>query len=125
MVKALSPAAVDIENVAKYFMNTVHRLYTCSLHPQKYDQDWAVRLRTPQVGDMVAEITAYFAPASRRIGKLISLTEEPYPYENWDEAYEGRPIPTRPIYTIEALNGKAERWENCHFLSLPETYDFP
>jgi hypothetical protein len=109
----------DIRTLSQGIASTARRLYTASL--SRYDEDWAVRMRTPTPGDLVVEVTAYFRPVETRVGKLVSITDEPYPYENWDEAYEGRPVPTRPIYTIVMLEGKTIRWENCQFVALPTT----
>lgn len=109
----------DFRTLAKGIASSARRLYTHSL--SQYDRDWAVRMRTPAPGDLVVEVTAYFRPVELRVGKLISITDEPYPYEDWDEAYEGRPVPTRPIYTIVTLDGNTMRWENCQFVALPTT----
>lgn len=78
------------------------------------------RMRHPTVGELVLEITTHRrVKAIDRIGRLISVTREPYDYPDWNVSEDG-PIPTREIWTIKTLDGREFRWENCDFIVIPE-----
>jgi hypothetical protein len=73
------------------------------------------RADNPQIGDFVLEISALNTDARKRLGKLLSITDELYPDWEGDE-----PVPTRKVWTIELLTDGAQmRWENCKFIALP------
>ena len=75
------------------------------------------RMGSPVVGDLVLETTSFRGSASDRIGRLKSITREPYP--DWGD--EDEPAQTREIWLIETLDGREFRWENCKFIAIPET----
>ena len=111
--------------IAKALVCNAHRLYSHSLASYEYNKPWAIRMRNPEVGDIVVELTGYRHPFEHRVGTLISITDEPYDMPDWDEKEEGRPVPTRPIYTLALLSGETFRWEDCIFVSLPTTESDP
>jgi len=75
------------------------------------------RMSSPEVGDLVLETTTHGrVKAIDRIGRLLSVTTEPYP--DWED---DEPAPTRDIWTIETFDGRDFKWENCSFIVIPET----
>lgn len=78
------------------------------------------RMMSPVLGDLILEITTRGrARAIDRIGRLISVTQEPYDYPDWDVSEDG-PIPTRDVWIIETLDNRKFHWENCDFIVIPE-----
>jgi hypothetical protein len=86
-------------------------------NPSPNQEDYQRRMNNPIPGDLVLETTtlARGSPPNN-IGRLLSVVPEPYP--DWDD--EEEPVPTRDIWTIETLDGQRVRWENCHFIKIPE-----
>ena len=92
------------------------------------------RMKNVQPGDLVVETTAMHRAALRQpltdidleyifqgTGYLIKKTSEPcYPEGEWDEEYEGRPIPHEDIYYVQYGPDPASvcRWHNCEFLAI-------
>lgn len=81
------------------------------------------RMSNPEIGDLVLETSSFTRTHPlNRIGKLISITNEPYDEQDPD----GDHISRRDIWTIERLNGEQFRWENCNFIVIAEdSFDFP
>lgn len=82
------------------------------------------RIRHPQVGDLVLEVSTVYGWKSKSaspgsaLGKLLRIEQEPV---STPEVWEGpEPIPTEQVYYIEPLDGSlAEaRWTNARFIAL-------
>lgn len=120
------PAIFGLEELAKYFVSCALRIQAFTNHGCLNRNGFNVRdnafgksLVTFNKGDLVVEITGYRNPAIDRVGKFVSVEEWAYDYPDWDEEYEGRPIPTRPVYTILTLDGRITTGDNCEFIALP------
>lgn len=96
---------------------------TCCGNPSPLQERYWHRMNNPIPGDLVVETTTLTrGHPPNGIGRLLSVAPEPYP--DWDDEDEEEPIPTRDIWTIETLDGRQVRWENCHFIKIPEdAYD--
>lgn len=114
---SITSGVPDVHHLAKMLLASASNVdYLTLSNPAFFKSEYRERHVKPKIGDMVAELTAYFAPAIKRVGELLSITEEPYP--DWDEELNG-PASTRPVYTIRGLDGQEQRWENCHFVTVP------
>jgi hypothetical protein len=120
------PAVFGLDELAKYLVSCARRIYDFTNHGCLNRDGFNVRdnafgksLVTFNTGDLVVEMTAYHKPQLDRVGKFVSLEDWAYDYPDWDEEYEGRPIPTRPVYTILTLDGRTMTWDNCQFIALP------
>ena len=88
---------------------------------QKY---YFERMGKPVPGDLVFEVTAGLRPANKyehRIGRLVSVTQEPYPWTQEEIELNGEEPPSRDIWTIRLMDGTEFRWENCKFIVVPES----
>jgi hypothetical protein len=113
---------LSFSELAEAIEAAAHWAYTNSFsgtpntNPRRYF-DWTQHTR---VGQLVVEISAmHRRPAIQRVGKLVSITNEPY---EWDEELNGPPT-TRPIWTILCLDGTTMRWEDCLFIPVPSKHD--
>ena len=75
------------------------------------------RMNKPEIGDYVMEITAFNTRVIDRIGKLISITDEKYPWDTETIELNGEP-PSRDVWKIQTIDGREMRWENCQFISF-------
>ncbi len=108
------------EDLSQVLIACAQSLATLTLTLTAHKTEWAKRLRSPQVGDLVVETTAHRSPALHRVGRLTAVADEPcYTADQWNEGKEGRPMPTAVLFTIELLNGDMMRWTDCVFVSLP------
>ena len=84
--------------------------------PSQVQKAYYERMRKPEIGDLVLEVTTFRrASSSDKIGRLLSIEDEPYP--DWED---DEPAPTRKVWTIKTLDGRECRWENCDFIVIPE-----
>lgn len=81
-------------------------------------QQYYNRMHNPIIGDLVLEITTFHShPAIDRIGRLVSVTDEPYPtWANDGECH----VRFGTVHTIETLDSRMYKWENCDFVVIPE-----
>ena len=81
------------------------------------------RMGHPVPGDLVFEVTAGVRPQKdykHCVGRLVSVTQEPYPWTQEEIELNGDP-PCRDIWTIRLIDGSEFRWENCSFIVVPES----
>lgn len=80
------------------------------------------RMKSPQVGDLVLEISTIWDPerVGTRLGRLLRHVREPvYTPEEWGANGGGDdPIPTESIWYIELADGREYRWHNASFIAV-------
>ncbi len=78
------------------------------------------RMRAPQIGDLVAEMTTVYTTGDPEIavGYLERVVQEPV----WTPAEmaacgAGEESPTETVHYIRTLTGRSIRWTNCKFVT--------
>jgi hypothetical protein len=104
-----------------------YNLYLSTLvgNPAPRTREIGDRMRAPQVGDLVLEIsTIYYADrVAERIGRLVRTEREPmYTAKEWyedNEADADEPIPDERVWYIALPDGREYRWTNAAFIAVP------
>jgi hypothetical protein len=108
----------DINNLLKLVAAAAYAAYSNTLcgNPSPNQEAYYKRMSNPEVGDLVLEISRLRGPkVIDSIGRLISITNEPFP--DWED---DEPVPKRDVWTIKTLDDREFRWENCNFIVIPE-----
>ena len=120
----------DVDYLLELIAINAYTAYRNTLigNPPPAIKRYSERIRNPEPGDLVLEITNPGARAVDRIGRLKSVgMENPPPEEvskaDYDVAEWGRPYPPyeERIWRIETLDGREFRWWNANFIVIPES----
>lgn len=121
---------IGLDEIAGAFRALIYNAYIATLvgSPAKVTERFGDRMKSPQVGDWVAEVSTMYRSRGTTdidaLGKLEEIAWEKVAFESdpefvWDEAVEGRPHPTERVYYIRTLDGRRFRWTNASIVAAP------
>ncbi|MCP4374038.1 MAG: hypothetical protein GY797_38925 [Deltaproteobacteria bacterium] len=120
---------MDEKLLLKFIASSAYATYvnTLSGRNSPAQQFYFERARNPEIGDLVLEVSSFSQYLKKseslinHIGHLVSIKSEPYPDFEVEELGEDESVPERDIWTIETLDNRFFRWENCDFIVIPAT----